>query len=146
MTCCNKVLVLRSAAKRQHRCLAIYPTFFDAPLRGAHFWKQCQSPGSYQWPACFNINSKGPSPQIHRSNKTPESQTSIEDEILNSFYRVKPFSLEAVNLIHSIIDSDSDLLDIPMKRQILLLYKVLQHCWVESLSELYQCFPVYCLC
>jgi hypothetical protein len=55
---------------------------------------------------------------------------------LQSFYDAEPSTLEAADIIHDINNGESVLLDLPMKEQILLLYKVFQHYWLRSLSEL----------
>jgi len=78
---------------------------------------------------------KTPLPKTRHSRETPKAKTALEDEIFQSFYNAMPFSLEAAQLIHDVVNGDSDLFKIPTKRQILLLYKVFQHCWLESLSE-----------
>lgn len=74
----------------------------------------------------------------------PELGESAEDKLLGAFYCAEPFSLEATDLIHDIVDGYSDLFKFPMKRQIALLYKVFQHCWVKSLREFIFQFIAMC--
>ena len=52
------------------------------------------------------------------------------------FCNVEPFTLAAVKLVHDIVQGESELFKIPWKRQIALMYKVFQYCWLWSLGEL----------
>ena len=72
-----------------------------------------------------------------RAAKRSEPSTAIDDRILQDFYNAAPFSIKAEDLIHAIMEGESDLFKIPRRRQINLLYKVFQHCWVRSLREFY---------
>ena len=88
---------------------------------------------------------------IHRRLKVPEPSTDIDDKLLKDFCSVTPFSLEASNLVHDVVQGESDLFRIPRRRQIALMYKVFQHCWLWSLRELHYLFSfmhefVNCLC
>jgi hypothetical protein len=73
---------------------------------------------------------------FHRRLKTSEPSTKIDDKLFNQFCNVEPFTLEAANLVHDIVQGESELFKIPRKRQIAVMYKVFQHCWLWSLREL----------
>ena len=73
---------------------------------------------------------------IHHHLKMFEPSTDIDDGLLMDFCSVEPFSLEASNLVHDVVQGESDLFTIPRRRQIVLMYKLFQHCWLWSLCEL----------
>jgi hypothetical protein len=68
--------------------------------------------------------------------KPSEPFTKIDDQPFNKFCDVEPFTLVAANLVHDIVQGESELFKIPQKRQIALMYKVFQYCWLWSLGEL----------
>jgi hypothetical protein len=97
-------------------------------------------------------------PKLPRSTPRPHSKISepssaLDEKILKTFCEVEPGSLDAADLVYHIQEGTSDLCRISRKRQIMLLYKVFQHCWLESLSELWYFnvfsslnFSTSCLC
>ena len=73
---------------------------------------------------------------IHCHLKMPKPSTDIDNQLLKDFCSAKPFLLEASKLVHDVVQGESDLFKIPRRRQIVLMYKVFQHCWLQSLHEL----------
>jgi hypothetical protein len=85
-------------------------------------------------PPMSNPKPTRPTPRLRSKKSEPPSR--IDDQLLKAFCDAEPASLEAEDLIHAVLEGESDLFKIPRRRQITLMYKVFQHCWLESLSEL----------